>query len=148
MPLLARRTTRPPTRPAAAAPPSFDDRLVLAGLSTPDTVLDLADVITAAPTGQQTAPVAALFHRAQARILRPGGWTREVGTDGCGGTCLINAIVAEAHSHRDENEARLILRQVTGGGDPIPQLNQRLKSAGQAAEILARAAAAAEKRGV
>lgn len=143
--ITARRATAPP---AAAPPLDFGGRLVLAGLSTPDTALNLADVITALPTGQRLTPVAALFHRAEARILHPSGWSREAGSDGCGGTCLINVIIAEAPDHGAEREARLLLREVVGGGEPIPQFNRQLRNAGQAAQILRRAASLAEKRGI
>jgi hypothetical protein len=113
--------------------------------------VDLADVITvpvAVPTGERLAPVAALLRRAQVRVLRPGGWSRETGTDGAGGVCLEYALQAEARSEAEEQEARIVLRSVLGSGDPITHINRRLSGAPEAARLLGQAARLAAARGL
>ncbi|WP_019358000.1 DUF6197 family protein [Streptomyces sp. AA1529] len=97
------------------------------------------------PAAEQT-PVAALLHRARARILRDG-WCREAARTS-GGMCLAEAIRAEARSHRDEGEARLLLRRALGGGDPIPEQNRRLANTAHAAAVLGAAADLATQRGL
>lgn len=92
------------------------------------------------------SPVAALLRRARARILRDG-WCRDTARAAGGAMCLAEAIRAEARSHADEGEARLLLRRHLGG-DNIPTANQRLRSAGEAAQVLARAATEATARGL
>ena len=104
-------------------------------------------VETPAPGADDGMPVAALLRRARTRILRDG-WCRDAARTGNGGMCLAEAIRAEARSHRDEGEARLLLRRALGGGDPIPEMNRRLTSATQAAAVLDTAAAIATRRGL
>ena len=128
-------------------------RLQSAGLeldvnaARPETVVDLADVVVPAPAPDLYAtPVAALLYRARARILRDG-WCRDAATDG-GGMCLTEAIRAEARSHADEGEARILLRRALGGGDPIPSQNRRLPDTAAAAAVLATAAVMAAQQGL
>ncbi|UNZ20611.1 hypothetical protein [Streptomyces sp. 891-h] len=92
-------------------------------------------------------PVAALLHRARARILRDG-WCRGAAHNSGGGMCLLEAIHVEARSHAEEGEARLLLRRALGGGDPIPEQNRRLTNTAHAAAILAAAADLATQRGL
>lgn len=146
-------TLHPPTtrdREQAPAPLTFDQRLALAVLSidarTETEPFNLADVVTAPVV--TTPPVAALLQRAHRRVLRDGGWSRDAARTGSGGLCLAEAIRAEARSHADEGEARLLLRQVLGGGDPIPEMNRRLNSASHAAQVLSQAAITAATRGI
>lgn len=131
-------------------------RLARAGLThsvnvaAAETVVDLADVVTSpvelpAPVREST-PVAALLHRARARVL--AGWCRDAAGDGAGGMCLSEAIRAEARSHADEGEARTLLRRALGGGDSIPEQNRRLTSASHAAQVLDAAAAMATQQGL
>ncbi|MFE9382359.1 hypothetical protein ACFYMO_03845 [Streptomyces sp. NPDC007025] len=98
------------------------------------------------PAVEQT-PVAALLQRARARILRDG-WCRDAAHNSGGGMCLAEAIRAEARTHADEGEARLLLRRALGGGDPIPEQNRRLASTAHAAAVLAQAATSAADRGI
>jgi hypothetical protein len=112
-----------------------------------ETTVALADVVRLIPADQSTTPVAALLQRAQQRILR-GGWSRDTARNDQGGACLIAAIQTEARSHRDEGEARLFLRRALGGGDSIPEMNRRLRSAGHAAQILGQAARLAAVEGI
>ncbi|WP_329390203.1 hypothetical protein [Streptomyces sp. NBC_01716] len=107
----------------------------------PETVLNYADIIRLTPTTTGN-PVAELLQRAQRRILRPGGWSRDTGTNGRGGVCLEYAIQAEARNGRDEQEARILVRQAIGSGDPITHTNRRLTQA-QAGQLLGQAAALA-----
>lgn len=90
-----------------------------------------------------TTPVAALLRRARQRILRDG-WSRDAARNDSGGMCLLEAIRAEAHTHHDEGEARILLRRALGGGDPIPEQNRRLTNVAQAALVLGAAAAMAD----
>lgn len=94
-----------------------------------------------------TSPVAALLQRARQRILRDG-WAQGATRNGTGGMCLLEAIHTEARSHRDEGEARILLRRALGGADPVPEMNRRLASTHQAAQVLAQAAAMAERSGL
>ncbi|MEV8398843.1 DUF6197 family protein [Streptomyces niveus] len=110
----------------------------------PETALDYADIIRLAPADTRR-PVAALLRRAQQRILRPGGWSRDTGTNGRGGACLEYAIQAEARNGREEQEARILLRESIGSGDPITQINRTLTQA-QAGQLLDQAAALANNR--
>lgn len=103
-------------------------------------------LVDAAPADDST-PVAALLRRAQARILRDG-WSQSAARTGTGGMCLSQVIQAEARSHREEGEARILLRRALGGGDSIPEMNRRLGSAGQAAHVLGQAAELAERSGL
>jgi hypothetical protein len=163
--------TAPRTPAAAPEPLSLDARLAAADammelrLETAllalavdsahvEQPVDLVDVMRVpvavpqtpiAPTG---TPVADLLRRAQARILRPGGWSRETGTNSAGGACLEYAMQAEALSDTDEREARIVLRHVLGSGDPIPHINRQLTGAGQAGQLLGAAAALAHARGI
>lgn len=107
----------------------------------PETVLDYADIIrlTPAATGN---PVAALLQRAHQRILRPDGWSRDTGTSDRGGNCLEYALITESRNGRDEQEARILLRQAIGSGDPITHTNRHLTQA-QAGQLLGQAAALA-----
>lgn len=100
--------------------------------AAPETVVDLPDVATA-PASEET-PVAALLHRARTRIL--AGWSRDAARTSGGGMCLVEAIRAEARSHADEGEARILLRRALGGHDPIPEQNRRLPDAAAAAAVL------------
>lgn len=106
-----------------------------------ETVLDYPDIVRPAPV-ETDRPVAALLRRAQQRILRPGGWSRDTGTNSNGGNCLEYALQAEARNGRDEQEARILLRQVIGSGDPITHTNRGLTQA-QAGQLLGQAAALA-----
>lgn len=111
----------------------------------PETVLDYADIIRLAPADTGT-PVAALLQRAQQRILQPGGWSRTTGTSRRGGNCLEYALIAEARNGREEQEARILLRQAIGSGDPITETNRRLTGPAQAGQLLGQAAALASSR--
>lgn len=91
-------------------------------------------------------PVAALLRRARARLLRDG-WCRDAARAAGGAMCLAEAIRAEARSHADEGEARLLLRRHLGG-DNIPTANRRLNSVSEAAHVLGRAATEATARGL
>ncbi|WP_406325193.1 hypothetical protein [Streptomyces niveus] len=110
----------------------------------PETVLDYADIIRPASVDTDR-PVAALLRRAQQRVLRPGGWSRDTGTNNRGGVCLEYAIQAEARTGRDEQEARILLRQAIGSGDPITHINRHLTQA-QAGQLLGQAATLANLR--
>lgn len=107
----------------------------------------LVDVISAPAGSADAEGVAALLRRAQQRVLRPNGWSRDTGTNRHGGMCLEYAIQAEAHNPRDEQEARILLRRATGSGDPLPHINRHLGGAGNAAQILGAAADLAAKGG-
>jgi hypothetical protein len=141
----------------AATDAAMTVRLETAGLAhdvnaaEPETVIDLADVVTAspapAPVDLYPTPVAALLLRARARVLA-GGWCRDVARDGSGGMCLTEAIRAEARTHQEEGEARILLRRALGGGDSIPEQNRRLGSATHAAAVLVTAAAMATQQGI
>lgn len=151
--------------PVAVAPVSFEARLAArdavmtvlleaAGLqhavnaAAPETAVDVAAPAPAPATVDlYPTPVAALLHRAHNRIIT-GGWSRTAGHTSGGAMCLAEAIRAEAHTHRDEGEARILLRHALGGGDPIPEMNRRLGSASQAAAVLATAANMAADRGI
>lgn len=104
--------------------------------------------VDTAPATQvdEETPVTALLRRAQARILRDG-WCRDAARTNGGAMCLAETIHAEAHSHADEGEARLLLSRHLGG-DNIPSGNRRLRSAGEAAHVLGRAADEAAARGL
>lgn len=105
------------------------------------------DAISAPVTPEpDTTPVAALLRRAQQRVLRPGGWVRDTGTDDRGGVCLEYALISEARTGRDEQEARILLRQTIGSGDPITQINRHLTGATQAGQLLGQAAELANLR--
>lgn len=99
------------------------------------------------PADTEPNPVAALLRRAKARILRDG-WCRDVARTDGGGMCLAEAIRAEARSHTEEGEARLLLRRALGGGDPVPEQNRHLASATHAAQVLDAAAAMAAQQGL
>lgn len=105
----------------------------------------LVDVISTPAAGSESGGegVAALLRRAQQRVLRPNGWSRDTGTNRHGGMCLEYAIQAEAHNPRDEQEARILLRRATGSGDPLPHINRHLTGAGHAGQLLGTAAALA-----
>lgn len=92
-------------------------------------------------------PVAALLKRAKERILRDG-WCRDAAHNNGGGMCLVEAIRAEARTHRDEGEARILLRRALGGGDPIPEQNRRLTNTAHAAAVLDTAAAMAAQQSI
>src|SRR5687767_10400973 len=108
--------TRPPTtRAPAPALLSFDERLALAVLAvdarTVTEPFDLADVIRlpveAAPAPQlqpYRTPIAALLHRARARLLN-SGWCSDRLRDEQGAACLIGAIRAEASSRGEADDA-------------------------------------------
>lgn len=108
--------------------------------------VDTTPVVEHLPVDTQpandTTPVAALLQRARQRILRDGH-SRDAAHNGTGGMCLLEAIHAEARTHADEGEARILLRRALGGGDPIPEQNRRLTSTRQAANVLGAAAALA-----
>lgn len=137
----------------ALADVEMTDRLARAGMAhsvnsaAPETTVDLAQVVTVPVVDPApcVTPVAALLHRARARILRDG-WCRDAAADG-DAMCLTEAIRTEAHSHAEEGEARILLRRALGG-DPIPEMNRRLTSASQAAQVLATAAAMATQQGL
>lgn len=115
--------------------------------TTPETVVDPADVVTApAPAAPEPTPVAALLLRARARVL--AGWCRDAARTNGGGMCLAEAIRVEARSHADEGEARILLRRALGGGDSIPEQNRRLTNAAAAVAVLATAAAMATQQGL
>lgn len=105
--------------------------------------VDTAPVVEHLPVdtkpADDTNPVAALLRRARQRILRDG-WAQGAARTGTSDMCLLEALHAEARSHREEGEARLLVRRALGGGDPIPELNRRLSSTAQAAQVLATAA--------
>ncbi|TFI30140.1 hypothetical protein [Streptomyces sp. 4R-3d] len=134
----------------AAVDAAMTIRLQEAGLAHdidaryPETVVDYADIIRPASVATNR-PVAALLRRAQQRILRPGGWSRETGTNNRGGVCLEYAIQAEARTGRDEQEARILLRRAIGSGDPITHINRSLTQA-QAGQLLGQAASLANLR--
>ncbi|WP_405848119.1 hypothetical protein OG211_12325 [Streptomyces niveus] len=111
----------------------------------PETVLDYADIIRPASAATDR-PVAALLRRAQQRVLRPGGWSRDTGTNSSGGVCLEYVLIAEALAGRDEQEARILLRQVIGSGDPITHINRHLAGPAQAGQLLGQAATLANLR--
>lgn len=112
----------------------------------PETVLDYADIIRLTPTTTTGGPVEALLRRARQRILRPGGWARDTGTNNSGGVCLEYALIAEACAGRDEQEARILLREVTGSGDPITHINRHLTGPAHAGQLLGQAATLANNR--
>lgn len=99
------------------------------------------------PPAEDTTPVDALLRRAQQRILRDG-WARTGARNNTGGRCLLEVLHAEARSHADESEARILLRRALGGSDPVPEQNRRLRNASQAAAVLGAAAALAERSGL
>ncbi len=113
-----------------------------------ETIVDYANVVRLTPTDQSTTPVATLLQRAQRRIMQPGGWSRDTVTDGRGGMCPIAAIQAEARSHREEGEARRLLRQALGGSHSIPEANRRLRGPQHAALVLGQAAQLAAREGL
>ncbi|WP_330172993.1 hypothetical protein OG875_04940 [Streptomyces sp. NBC_01498] len=157
-------TTATPVRarpPTAAPALSLDARLAAVGASMtvrldqaalahavdarhPETVLDYAVIIRLTPADTER-PVAALLRRAQAHVLSPGGWSRDTGTNARGGTCLEHALITEARTGRDEQEARILLRQAIGSGDPVTHINRRITQA-QAGQLLGAAAALAANR--
>jgi hypothetical protein len=110
----------------------------------PETALDYADIIRPASVDTDR-PVAALLRRARQRVLRPGGWSRDTGTSSRGGNCLEYALIAAARTGRDEQEARILLREAIGSGDPITHINRHLTQA-QAGQLLGQAAALANLR--
>lgn len=114
----------------------------------PETTVDLADVVRLTPTDQTATPVAALLTQARHRIMQPGGWSRDTVSNGRGGMCPIAAIQAEARSHREEGEARRLLRQALGGSDSIPEMNRRLRGPQHAALVLGQAAQLAAREGL
>lgn len=138
----------------AAADAEMTTRLQTAGLAVdvntahlPD--IDWTDHITgpvAPPPAPEATPVAGLLHRARLRILRDG-WCRDAARNDAGGMCLTEAIRAEARSHAEEGEARILLRRALGG-DSIPEQNRRLPDAAAAAGVLASAAAMAVQQGL
>lgn len=146
MPLFTRAPASAPTRPAPAAKLNFDERLALAPLSIGDTPVDYADVIRLVPDIGSQRPIAALFLRARARIQRDG-WSRDSVRNHHGAICLIGAIQAEARDGHEEQEARIILREL-GGGENIPTFNRSLKSEQHALLVLGRAAQVAAERGL
>lgn len=160
--------TAPQTCQAPAAQPDFEARLAARDAAMtlrleeaalahavntahlPTVEVDFPHLpVDTAPTAEEdgAGPVAALLRRAQQRILRDG-WCRDAARGGHGGVCLAGAIRAEARSHRDEGEARVLLRRALGGGDPISEANRRLRSAHEAAQVLGRAAALAGRSGL
>lgn len=112
----------------------------------PETVLDYADIVRLTPTTSGN-PVAALLQRAQQRIVRPGAWSRDTGTNRRGGMCLEYALIAEARDGHEEQEARILLRAAIGSGDPITHVNRSLTQA-QAGQLLNQAAELAATKGV
>ncbi|MFD3520442.1 hypothetical protein [Streptomyces sp. NPDC058653] len=108
----------------------------------PETVLNYAEIVRLVPT-TTGSPVAALLRRAQQQALRPDGWSRDTGTNSRGGNCLEYALIAEARNGREEQEARILLRQVIGSGDPITHINRRITQP-RAAQLLGQAAGLAD----
>lgn len=139
----------------AARDAEMTTRLEAAGMrfavdaAQPETTVDLADVLTRPVDldAPNSTPVAALLQRAALR-LRTAGWCRDAARADSGGMCLLEAIRAEAHTHAEEGEARLLVRRALGGGDPIPEQNRRLHSAADAINILHQAANTAAHRGI
>jgi len=116
--------------------------------TTAETVVDWAsDAPAPAPVDLYPTPVAALLLRARARIVA-GGWSQDAARTSGGGMCLAELIRAEAHTHAEEGEARLLLRRALGGGDPISEHNRRLGGSTAAAQVLANAAAMATQQGL
>lgn len=151
---LAQQATRSHAAPdfearLAAADAAMTVRLEHAALAHAVNTAHLPEVdvphlpVDTEPAGGDT-PVAALLRRARARILRDG-WCRGAARTDSGGMCLAEAIRAEARTHHDEREARLLLRRHLGG-DNIPAGNRRLRSASEAAHVLGRAADEATAR--
>lgn len=101
----------------------------------------LVDVINTPDA--DTGEVAGVLQRAQQRVLRPDGWTRNAGTRG-GPDCLETAIQNEARTATEERDARIYLRRASGSGDPLTHINRHLKNAGQAAQLLGAAAVLAK----
>ncbi|MGW2920397.1 DUF6197 family protein [Streptomyces angustmyceticus] len=156
--------TRPPaTRPAAPTALTFDERLALAALAVDARIstepLDLADVIRGpvdtpvAPEVQPyRTPIAALFHRAQTRLLS-AGWCANQLRDEQGAACLIGAIRAEAGSRPEADDAcTLLLDIIQRDFDPtagtIASWNDRQRDGHMPARILGHAASRADARGV
>lgn len=155
MPLLTRKTTSPP--PTATAPLSFDERLALAGLSTTDTALNLADVIRTpvavpqTPMAPRSTPVADLLQRAR-QLLITDGWCRDAQRADDGRHCLYGAVRAAARGdgHAETAALGLLLDAIKRqfGGDSIPTFNDSCRDAGPAMRVLDGAAALAETKGL
>ncbi|MER7155922.1 hypothetical protein ABT366_34500, partial [Streptomyces lydicus] len=138
-------------------------RLALAALAVDARIniepLDLADVIRGpveippAPAMQPyRTPMAALLHRAHARVLRDG-WCADRLRDEQGARCLIGAIRAEAGSRRDADDAcAFLLDIIRDEFDPtaetIASWNARQRDGHMPARILGHAASRADARGI
>ncbi|MGW5426865.1 DUF6197 family protein [Streptomyces sp. NPDC004059] len=103
---------------------------------------------TAIPAPYST-PIAALLHRARARI-EADGWTRGALRED-GRRCLIGAIRIEAASRWDADDASALLLEVVQrefGGDTVPSWNDQQTSPRPVLLALGRAAELAHARGL
>lgn len=149
----ARRATAPP----AAPPLDFEERLALAGLSTTDTPLNLADVIRTpvavpqTPMAPRSTPVADLLQRAR-QLLVTDGWCRDAQRADDGRHCLYGAVRAAARGdgHAETTALGLVLDAIRKqfGGDSIPTFNDSCGDVGPVMRVLDGAADLAETRGI
>lgn len=160
MPTLTRQ---PATQaPAPVRKPSFDERLALAALAVDARIdtepLDMADVIRRpvdAPARQlqlYRTPMAALLHRAHARLLNDD-WCANRLRDEQGARCLVGVIRAEAGSRREADDAcAFLLDVIRAEFDPtaetVPSWNDRQRDGRMPARILGHTAARADARGI
>lgn len=141
----------------AAMTVRLEQAALAAAARAPETVLDLADVITGpvqppGPRTPYTTPAAATLQRA-ARRLEAGGWCRGGITSPAGGRCLHGAVQAEAPDPRVEQTAMDVLLDVVRDHWPdaatVPAANDRhVPDRAAAVQLLDAAAARADTRGL
>ncbi|MFJ5973534.1 hypothetical protein [Streptomyces sp. NPDC093060] len=139
---------------------AMDERLALAGaavdVNSAHIAVDPLPEITI-PQLPQTAvpapystPLAALLHRAQARLMADG-WTRECLVDEAGRRCPIGAIRREAASRWEADDACVLLLEAIQRDftdDTIPSWNSRQTSPAPVLLCLGRAAELAHNRSI
>ncbi|MFE3326876.1 hypothetical protein [Streptomyces sp. NPDC059176] len=156
----ATRQQTPPT------PLSFDERLALAAMAVDaridSTPLDLADVIRIPVEepepglwgpfgpGDTAAPLAAVLHRAHARITRDGWTTGHCRTQHA--VCAYEAIRAEAASPTQAADACAVLldtiRREYPAAATVPAWNDAQTDPGTVLRMLDQAARDASQRGI